>query len=222
MMQIGISSHRVRRWSLLALVALLGIAVTFATTSVGNASGGHAVAAKKKCKKKGKKSAAVAKKKCKKKKKSPAPAPVAQPTPPPTGPVVRADVSWTVTGVTDEADIDVHAWHAGAHTGYSEVSVGGEDLEIPNLIWEPGFEFGRERILDNTNPSTRGLTFAICSYGFPGTTLDPAEVTYHFVFASGSVLDGVQTMNPGDLLGIDPKEGGFITDPREEWCPELV
>ena len=207
-----------RRWALLAMVALLGLAVTFATTSASGASSGHAVAAKKRHKcKKGKKSAAAAKKKKCKRKRSPAPvAPPAPPAPPPTGPVVRADVTWTVTGVTDEADIDLHAFSEGAHTGYSEVTA-TEENQIPNLIDEPGFESAHERILDNTNPSTRGLTFAVCSYYYPDA--DPAEVTYHFVFADGSVLHGTETMNPCDLKGFGPKEGGLITKPREDWCP---
>jgi hypothetical protein len=216
---IGVSTHPARRWSLLALAALLGLAVIFSATSASGASSGHAVAAKKKhgCKKKGKKSAAAAKKKKCKKKKSPAPpsTPVSQP-PAPQGPVVRADVTWTVTGVTDEADIDVHAFSNGAHTGYSEVTA-TEENQIPDLIDEPGFESAHERILDNTNPSTRGLTFAICSYYYD--MADPAEVTYHFILANGSAVDGVVTMNPGNLLGIDPKEGGLITKPRADWCP---
>jgi hypothetical protein len=216
-MQIGVSSNPVRRWSLLALVAVLGMAVTFATTNASSASGAQAAAAKKKCKKKGKKAAEAAKKKCKKKKKSPAPVP--QPVPAPTGPVVRAEVSWTVTGVLDEADIDLHAFSSGAHTGYSEVNPSGDqDLEIPNLVYEPGFESARERILDTTNPSTRGLTFAICSYYYPDA--DPSQVTYHLVLANGSALNGVATMNPGDLMGFDPKEGGLIIDARANWCPE--
>lgn len=215
---MGIHSFPVRRWGRIGLVALLGLTLALVTIEAGHARAGHAVAAKKKCKKKGKKSAAVAKKKRCKKKKSPAPAPAPAPQPPaPSGPVVRAEVSWTVTGVTDEADIDLHAFSDGAHTGYSEV-LSTEENQIPNLVYEPGFESAHERILDNTNPSTRGLTFAICSYYYPQA--DPADVTYHFVFANGSVLDGVVTMNPGNLIGIDPKEGGLITKPREDWCPE--
>jgi hypothetical protein len=213
-----ISSTSARRWSVLVLAALLGLALTLATTTASSARSGYAVAAKKKCKKKkGKKSAAAAKKKkCKKKK-----PPVAQPAPAPTAPapkspVVRADVTWTVSGVTDEADIDVHAFSNGAHTGYSEVTA-TEENQIPGLIDEPGFESAHERILDTSNPSTRGLTFAICSYFYP--LADPAEVTYHFVLANGSAVDDVVTMNPGDLIGIDPKEGGIISKPREDWCP---
>jgi hypothetical protein len=215
-----ISSTSARRWSVLALAALLGLAMTLATTTASSARSGDAVAAKKKCKKKkGKKSATAAKKKCKKKKSpAPAPTPVSEP-PAPQGPVVRADVTWTVTDVTDEADIDVHAFSNGAHTGYDEVS-STEENQIPNLVYEPGFESAHERILDNTNPSTRGLTFALCSYFYP--LADPAEVTYHFVLADGSAVDGVVTLNPGDLIGINPKEGGIISKPREDWCPASI
>lgn len=217
-----ISSASMRRWALLAMVALLGLAVTLATTSASGESTGQAVAAKKKHKcKKGKKSAAAAKKKkkCKRKRSPAVVAPPAPPAPPPTGPVVRADVTWTVTGVTDEADIDLHAFSEGAHTGYSEVTA-TEENQIPNLIQEPGFESAHERLLDKTNPSTRGLSFALCSYYYPQA--DPAEVTYHFVFADGSVLDGTETMIPGELKGFGPKEGGLITKPREDWCPQPV
>jgi hypothetical protein len=221
-MEIAGNRPSAQRWVLIALIALLGLAITAAASNAGASGHGQAVAAKKHCKKKGKKSAAVAKKKCKKKRTAPTPgpapalAPVTPPAPGPKPPVVRADVTWTVTGVTDEADIDVHAWSSSAHTGYSEVT-STDDHEIPNLVYEPGFELGRERILDKTNPSTRGLTFAICSYDYADA--DPAEVTYHFVFANGTVLNGVENMSPGEVKAIDPKEGGFITDPEAEWCP---
>jgi hypothetical protein len=210
-----VSSTQGRRWSALIAVALLGLAVAFATTSASGASSGHAVAAKKRCKK-GKKSAVAAKKKkCKRKHAATPPTTPTQPTQP-SGPVVRADVTWTVTGVLDEADIDVHAFSNGLHTGYNE-NLSGEENEIPGLTGEPGFESTHERILDTNNPSTVPLTFALCSYYYPDA--DPAQVNYHFVFANGSAQDGSVSMIPGDIKGIDPKEGGLITLGREKWCP---
>jgi hypothetical protein len=215
-MQIGIHSLPARRWGRIGLVALLGLALALVTVSAGHAKAGDAVVAKKKCKKKGKKSAAVAKKKkCKKKKHQTVVAPPPQVTPP-AGPVVRADVTWTVSGGLDEADIDLHAFSNGAHTGY-DWDTDEVVSEIPGVINEPGFESAHERIVDNTNPSTRGLTFAICSYYYAAA--DPADVTYHFVFANGSVQDGVVAMIPGDLKVIDPKEGGIIIKARDQWCP---
>jgi hypothetical protein len=216
-MQIGIHSLPARRWGRIGVVALLGLTLAIVTVSAGHANAGHAVVAKKKCKKKGKKSAEAAKKKkCKKKKK--APAPVAPSVPPPTVPVLRAEVSWTVANpTTDEADIDLHAWSSGAHTGYSEVS-SGDELEIPGLVYQPEDSApGVERLVDQSNPSTRPLTFTICSYYWGQA--DPAEVTYHFVFANGSVLDGAEAMLPGDIKVIDPQEGGSFSHPRSEWCP---
>jgi hypothetical protein len=211
---MGIHSLPARRWGQLGLVALLGLTLALVPVSAGHAKGADAVAAKKKCKKKHKSAAEAKKKKCKKKV---APTPVAPTPPAPTGPVVRADVTWTVSGGTDQADIDLHAFSNGAHTGY-DWNTDNVVSEIPGVVNEPGFESAHERIVDNTNPSRVGLTFAICSYYY--AEADPAEVTYHFVFANGSVQDGVATMNPGDLKVIDPKEGGLITKTRDQWCPD--
>jgi hypothetical protein len=219
---MGISSISARRCGILVLVGLLGLAVTFAATSASGASSGSAVVAKKKhkCKhKKGKKSAAAAKKKkCKKKKPTVAPPVTTQTTPtPPSGPVVRAEVRWTVANPTDEADIDLHAWFNGEHTGYSEPD-SGDVFEIPNLVHLSDNDApGLERITDQTNPSTRPLTFTICSYWFD--TADQAEVTYHFVFADGTTQDGTTTMIPGQIKFIGPEEGGSVSKSTTLWCP---
>jgi hypothetical protein len=91
-MQIGVSSHPARRWTMLALVALLGLTMAVASSNAMASAPGHARAAKK-CKK-GKKSAVAAKKKCKKKKKS---APVV--APPATSP--PAPLALTAAEVVD-------------------------------------------------------------------------------------------------------------------------
>jgi hypothetical protein len=91
-MQIGVSSHPARRWTVIALVALLGLTVAIASSSASASAPGHARAAKK-CKK-GKKSAVAAKKKCKKKKS--APTPVVTPPPAPLA-LTDAEVIQRVT-----------------------------------------------------------------------------------------------------------------------------
>jgi hypothetical protein len=93
----SVSSHPARRWSVLAVAAVLGLTMVFATTSASSASPGHAVAAKKRCKKKHSRAAAA--KKCKKKKS--APAPVVTPPPPPA-PLALTDAE-VINRVTQKA-----------------------------------------------------------------------------------------------------------------------
>jgi hypothetical protein len=113
-----------RRWSVLALVAVLGLAVTLVVTSASSASSGQAVAAKKKCKK-GKKSAEAAKKhKCRKKKARPPQTQTQPAVPAAPGPLVRATLTWTASD-----DVDLHAFDSsGNQAGY------GESNEVENTI----------------------------------------------------------------------------------------
>jgi hypothetical protein len=161
-MQMGVSSHSARRWSLLALVALLGLALTFATTSATSASAGHAVAAKKKCKKKHKSAAEAKKKKCKKKKAVTVP-PATLPSTPstPSGPteVTRASVTWDSTD-----QVDLHVFDAlGNHDFYN-----GDDSTIPEagVIDQDLGTGGPETFVDLQVPSTRAFTFYVCLFEY--------------------------------------------------------
>jgi hypothetical protein len=100
-MRIDVSSHPARRWSVLALIALLGLAVTFISSSASSASPGHAMAAKKKCKKKHK-SAATAKKKCKKK--HAVVPPVTPPSPPSNPTPLALTAPEVINRITEKAN----------------------------------------------------------------------------------------------------------------------
>lgn len=93
---MGIHSLPARRWGRIGLVALLGLMFALVTVSEGHASAGHAVAAKKRCKKKH--SRASAAKKCKKKKSAPTPVV----TPPPPAPLALTDAE-VIQRVTQRA-----------------------------------------------------------------------------------------------------------------------
>jgi hypothetical protein len=210
-MQIGVSTHPARRWSLLALVALLGLAVTFAATSASGASSGHAVAAKKKCKKKHKSAATAKKKKCKKKKKAivPPATPPSTPTAPSGGPTVRASVTWDSTD-----EVDLHVFDALGNTDFysdsnstipdADVDDQDEELDIP------------ETFTDFQSPSTRAFTFWVCLYGDDEPT-DPVHVTVDITDPGGGhrsvpvTLDGEEdeefvTVSPLSAPAFAPEQ----------------
>jgi hypothetical protein len=207
-----ISSVFARRWSILALVALLGLAVTFATTSASSATSGHAVAAKKKCKKKGKKSAAVAKKKkCKHKKKA-TPAPTPPVLTPPKGPVERIVITWP-----SEADVDVHAWSNGLHDGWNE-DEDGNQTEIPGTTYTSSQETPNHESIVETNPNPSvPMTFGICNY--PDGNSNNAFVHVKWVLADGTTQTDEGTLVYGDFLVEEDEQAG-PADPADEWCPE--
>jgi hypothetical protein len=216
-MQIGVSTHPARRWSLLALVALLGLAVTFATTSASGASSGHAVAAKKKhgCKKKkGKKSAAAAKKKCKHKK---TPAPTSPVLTPPKGPIERIRITWT-----GGADVDVHAWSNGLHDGWNETlgTEGAYELQIPGTTFHHSETGGDNENIVETNPNPSvPMTFGICNY--PNALVDDADVTVKWVLADGTTKTDAGTLVWDDFL-VEVDEQAGPADPVEDWCPQVA
>jgi hypothetical protein len=206
-----ISSILARRWSILALVALLGLAVTFATTSASSATSGHAVAAKKKCKKKkGKKSATAAKKKCRHKRK---PTPPASPVllTPPKGPIERILITWP-----SDADLDVHAWSNGLHDGWNEDEDENE-TEIPGTTYTSSEETpNRESIVEtNPNPSVP-MTFGICNY--PDGNSNNAYVHVKWVLADGTTQTDEGTLDYDDFLVEEDEQAG-PADPVDEWCP---
>jgi hypothetical protein len=189
-MQVGASSQLARRWSLVALVALLGLAVAFATTSASSANAGHAVAAKKKCKKKHKSAAEAKKKKCKKKKKVV--------TPPPAPPLTRA--AGTIASITWDTpdEVDLHVFDSsGNHDFYSE-----EGSTIPDAVdhdQEPPDGGGPEFFEDQQSPSTRTFTYYVCLYQYDNEmqTSGPVHVTADITDPGGThrsipiTLDGV-------------------------------
>jgi hypothetical protein len=205
-----ISSVFARRWSILALAALLGLAVTFATTSASSATSGHAVASKKKCKKKSKKSATAAKKKkCRHKKAIPPASPVLTP---PKGPIERIVISWT-----GNADLDVHAWSNGLHDGWNQ-TLDNYEVQIPGTTYDNSEEGGdNERIVEtNPNPSVP-MTFGICSY--PITDGETADVTVNWVLADGTKRSDEFNLAFDDFRVEQDAQAG-PADPVDEWCPE--
>jgi hypothetical protein len=205
-MQTSISSNPARRWSLLALVALLGLAVTV-TTNASSASPGHAVAAKKKCKKKGKKSAEAAKKKkCKKKKTVIAPPAVTPPATPSGGTTTRASITWD-----SDDEVDLHVWDAFGNRAYYFESTIPDTFE--NDQDDPG---GPETFLDLQSPSTRAFTYWVCLYGDEDPT-DPVHVTADITDPGGAhrsipiTLDGegdeeFVTVSPLSATPWDPDQ----------------
>jgi hypothetical protein len=199
-MQNDVLSHPAR-WSLLALVALLGLAVTFATISASSgANPGHAVVAKKKCKKKGKKSAAAAKKKKKCKKK--------QTVAPPAAPLTRS--AGTIASITWDTpdEVDLHVFDAsGNHDFYST-----EDSTIPDAMdidQEPPDGGGPETFVDQQSPSTRTFTYYVCLYEYDNMmqTSGPVHVVADITDPGGThrsipiTLDGV---NDEALVAVSP------------------
>jgi hypothetical protein len=209
----GIPGRAGQRTALVLAAALtVALAISLGNVAESSAGGTHAVAAKKKCKKKGKKSAVAAKKKCKKKKKV---GPVAQPVPGPKPPVVRAEISWS-----GDADIDLHGWSSGLHAGWNDVD-GAFENEIPGTVYESNAN--SERIIDNTNPSTRGLTFGVCYYpDFETGSAGPTDINVHVVYANGSVDDFIFDNFEESDFSVDPSEEGGSADPVDDWCPEEV
>ena len=210
-MRNRISPNLARRWSVLALVAVLGLAVTFAATSASSgASSGQAVAAKKKCKKKGKRSAASAKKKkCKKKKAVTPPAPLTR----------NAGVIASITWDTPD-EVDLHVFDSsGNHDYYNP-----EDSTIPDAMdndQEPPDGGGPETFFDSQSPSTRTFTYYVCLYGYDDMlqTSGPVHVVADITDPGNThrsipiTLDGV---DDEALVGVSPP--GATPFPASGFC----
>jgi hypothetical protein len=215
-MQIGVSSHSARRWSVLALVALLGLAVTFATTSASSgASSGHAVAAKKKCKKKHKRSAAAAKKKKCKKKKTVAP---------PAAPLTRS--AGTIASITWDTpdEVDLHVFDAsGNHDFYSL-----EESTIPDAMdidQEPPDGGGPETFIDQQSPSTRTFTYYVCLYSYDNEmqTSGPVHVVADITDPGGTHRSIPITLDGEDdeaLVAISPPTATAF--PASGFCHSML
>jgi hypothetical protein len=189
---MGILSLPVRNAARLALVALLGLTLALVTANAGQASAGHAVAAKKKCKKKHK-SAVSAKKKCKKKK-------VHTVVLPPPGPVVRGTVSWP------DGDLDLNVFDSnGNHAGY-EAPPGGVFDHIPDSthsgdVTSGGSESFTDNIFVVGGPSNRKFAYAVCFYHddtatFTGVTSTGASETLTRTYTSGTQWNLTETGGP--------------------------
>jgi hypothetical protein len=179
-LQMGIHALPARRWGRISLVALLGLTLALVTVTAGRANAGeagHAVVAKKKCKKKKHRSASSAKKKkCKKKMHR-----VVLPAP---APLVRGTLSWS----SASSEIDLHAFDAsGNHAGWDyTVNPPGGSLvnNIPNARHngDVGPAGPSETFTDDIfvpgGPSTREFGYVACIYG-------PDAATFTGVTSSG-------------------------------------
>jgi hypothetical protein len=210
---MGILSLPARRWGRIGLVALLGLTMALVTVSVGHAKADHAVAAKKKCKKKHK-SAATAKKKCKKKKAvvPPVTAPVT-PTTPPSGPTIRSSVTWE-----GNAEVDVHVFDAlGNHDFYNH-----DESTIPDAEDnDQDVDGGPETFTDFQSPSTRTFTFYVCLYAYNGApTSGDVDVTSDITDPDGGHRIIHTTLNgSGDeeFVAVSPSSATAFT-PTPGFC----
>jgi hypothetical protein len=184
---MGIHSLPARRWGRIGLVALLGLTLALVTVSAGHAKAGHAVAAKKKCKKKHRSASSAKKKKCKKK--------VHRVVLPAPGPVVRASLTWSASD-----EVDLHAFDpSGNHAGW-DFGVNGVVNNIPSAHHngDIGPAGGTESFTDDIyvvgGPSNREFTYVACLTNFPSP--DPYSATFSAVSKDGST-DSRSLSGPG-------------------------
>jgi hypothetical protein len=148
-----------RRWGLFALIALLGLTIAAGGSSAVASAPGHAIPAKKKCKKAKKHAVSAKKKKCKRKLK-----PVPLPSP---APLVRGTLSWS-PGLQE---VDLHAFDAsGNHAGW-DFGVNGVVQGIPNAAHsgDVGAAGPSESFTDNIfvvgGSTNREFSYVACIYG---------------------------------------------------------
>jgi hypothetical protein len=174
-MEVARNGLSARRWVVIALVALLGLAVTAVSSSAVASGSGRAIEAKKKCKKKHKRSAGVAKQKCKKHH-------IVLPAP-----LVRATLSWSAG-----SEVDLHAYDAsGNHTGFVPTgpTTGSVFQGIPNAHHSGDVGPGgpQETFTDDIfvagGPANREFSYIACLYDFPSAT--PYTATFTGVTKTG-------------------------------------
>jgi hypothetical protein len=198
-MEVARNSVSARRWVLVALVALIGLAVVAVGSSPAASGSGRAVAAKK-CKKHKRSAAAAKKKKCKKVHHVVLPAP---------GPLVRGTLSWSATN-----EVDLHAFDAnGAHAGWNGSLNGVENL-IPNATHNgdigPGgpSESFTDNIFQMGGPSNREFSYVACLYGksgpdpsytatFTGVASNGQSTSVSVSYTSGDGADATSLTVPG-------------------------
>lgn len=172
-MQTGNSARRLLSIGV-ALVAVVALTVSLGA-GAASAHPGHAVTAKKRCKKAKKGAVSAKKKKCKRKL-----TPVPVPTP---APLVRGTLSWSPA----PAEIDLHAFDAsGNHTGWDFVA-NGVVQGIPNATHsgDVGKAGPSESFTDNIfvvgGSTNREFSYVACIYGNSPTT----TATFTGVAANG-------------------------------------
>jgi hypothetical protein len=199
---MGIHSLPARHWGRIGLMALLGLTVALVTVNAGQARAGHAVAAKKKCKKKKHRSASAAKKKkCKKK--------VHRVVLPPPGPVVRATLTWSAPD-----EVDLHAFDAsGNHAGWDN-SIPGVVNNIPSAHHngDVGPGGGTESFTDDIyvvgGPSNREFSYVACLFDQP----DPDPYTATFAAVSKGGVNDSRTLSGPGLWALSFPGGPVISD----------
>jgi hypothetical protein len=201
-----------RAWILLALVALLGMTVAAGSGNAAASGPGHAVMAKKKCKKKHKRSAGTAKKKkkCKKVHHVVLPAP---------GPLVRGTLSWSANN-----EVDLHAFDASGNQAGWDYNVNPPDGSLVNNIPNarhngdvgPGgpMETFTDDLFVVGGPANREFSYVACLYQGPG--VDDYTATFTAVSQSGAsssvTLDGTPS-DGGDVFLLTFPGGPAIPNP---------
>jgi hypothetical protein len=182
-----------------ALIALVALTVSLGT-GAASAGPGHAVTAKKKCKKAKKGAVSAKKKKCKRHKTVVPPAttpPVTQPAVPTT----RASITWDTSD-----EVDMHVFDAAGNHAFYDDSFGIPDADEE----DQSTAGGPETFVDNLSPSTRTFTVYLCLYSYENgmQTSGPVHVTADITDPGGAhrsipvTLDGVGndalvTVSPG-------------------------
>jgi hypothetical protein len=192
------------------------LAITAAASNAGASGHGQAVAAKKHCKKKGKKSAAVAKKKkCKRKKPDVVTPPtIAPPASTPTAPAVpttRASITWDTSD-----EVDLHVFDSSGNHDYWSI-LGSTIPDAKDN--DQSVDGGPETFVDSRSPSTRTFTFYVCLYGYEddAQTDGPVHVTANITDPGGGhrsipiTLDGIDdeelvTVSPVGTLPVDASD----------------
>jgi hypothetical protein len=181
-----------------AIIALVALTVSLGT-GAASAGPGHAVTAKKKCKK-AKKGAVSSKKKCKKHKTVVIP-PATTPPAPPSPPTTRASITWD----TDD-EVDMHVFDEAGNHAYYDDSFG-----IPNADEEDqSTAGGPETFVDKLSPSTRTFTIYVCLYSYGDSGSGDVHVTADITDPSGSHRSVPVTLNGvGDeaLVTVSPSSG---------------
>jgi hypothetical protein len=206
-MNSAATSLPARRWILFALVALLGLTITAGGASAVASGPGHAIPAKKKCKKAKKGAASAKKKKCKKKRPALPVTPVQ--LPPAPAPIVRATLSWSA-----DVEVDLHAFDSsGDHSGW--VNGTGVVQGIPNATHNgdagPGgpFESFTDNIFVAGGLTNREFAYVACIY-------DVASATFTEVTSDGQTLSTPPLSGPGQI-GLTVTGGPSV--PATFTCP---
>jgi hypothetical protein len=166
----------------LALLAVAALAITGIAGASASASGGTAVAAKKKCKAK-KHAVSAKKKRCKKRKHVP---PVS---------VVRATLTWSNGGAPD-VDMDLFAFDtSGRQAGNGTDAIPASDLS-PDLTGPAG----TETFTDLNAKQNRPFSFGVCY-----TNSESTHTDYTITYVTS---DGVTHTETRADDGIPPSLGG--------------